>query len=123
MGTTNIFIQEISFSVNFHWLNQVVIRHRKSRAPGHGKETVVCIVVERESFAVFDCFGKVRNCITIRPCMHFMIDCCRKHSRRRIPKLYVHQNILRGSSCSRIFLCQRLLAADALSLRAVVGLT
>jgi hypothetical protein len=96
MGTTSVFIQEILFSVNSHWLNQTVIRHRESRAPCHGKETVVRIVVKRESFAVFDCFGKVRNCISIGPCMHFMIDCCCEHSRRCIPKLYVHIH-----SCSR----------------------
>lgn len=65
MGTTNIFIQEISFSVNFHWLNQVIIGHRHCGIPGHGKETVVCIIVKRESFAVFDCFGKVRYRISI----------------------------------------------------------
>jgi hypothetical protein len=75
MGTTNIFIQEISFSVNFHWLNQVVIGQMHCGIPGHGKETVVCIIVKRESFAIFDRFGKVRNTIAIRPCMHFMIDC------------------------------------------------
>ena len=65
MGTTNIFIQEISFSVNSHWLNQVVIGHGHCGTPSHSKETVMCVVIKRESFAVFDCFGKVRNCISI----------------------------------------------------------
>jgi hypothetical protein len=88
--------------------------------PGHGKKGVCFVLIKRYSFDVSNCFGFVGYAIQIAPGMQGSVQAWKIYVVQI--KCNIHQNSLRGSAWSRSFLRQRARAADALSLRAVVGL-